>query len=146
MIGLIQRSKNANVAVDGQIIGQIEKGIVLLLGVEKSDDESKARKLADKICNYRIFSDHAGKMNLNLSQVGGQLLVVSQFTLVADTQKGNRPGFSRGASPELGQQLYKYFIEYCQSKGIETSSGQFGADMQVSLVNDGPVTFQLSVS
>jgi D-tyrosyl-tRNA(Tyr) deacylase len=118
---------------------------VLLLGIEKLDDQNKARKLADKICNYRIFSDQGGKMNLNLSQVDGQLLVVSQFTLVADTQKGNRPGFSRGASPELGQQLYNYFIEYCQSKGIVTSSGQFGADMQVTLVNDGPVTFQLTV-
>jgi D-tyrosyl-tRNA(Tyr) deacylase len=145
LIGLIQRSKNASVAVDGKIIGKIEKGIVLLLGVEKSDDEAKAQKLADKICNYRIFSDHLGKMNLNLSQVNGQLLVISQFTLVADTHKGNRPGFSRGASPEQGSQLYNYFIEYCQSKGILTSSGQFGADMQVSLVNDGPVTFQLTV-
>lgn len=145
MIGLIQRAKNASVTVDGQIIGQIEKGIVLLLGVEKSDDQAKARKLADKVCNYRIFSDQAGKMNLNLTQAKGQLLVVSQFTLVADTQKGNRPGFSRGASPEQGKQLYTYFIEYCQSKGIVTASGRFGADMQVSLVNDGPVTFQLTV-
>jgi D-tyrosyl-tRNA(Tyr) deacylase len=145
LIGLLQRAKNASVTVDGQIVGQIEQGIVLLLGVEKSDDQAKVRKLADKVCNYRVFSDQAGKMNLNLMQVNGQLLVVSQFTLVADTQKGNRPGFSRGAPPDQGVQLYRYFIEYCQSKGIATYSGQFGADMQVSLINDGPVTFQLTV-
>lgn len=145
MIGLIQRVSSARVQVKGETVGSIDKGILLLLGVERTDDQQKAEKLADKILRYRIFPDQQGKMNLNLEQVSGQLLVVSQFTLVADTQKGNRPGFSAGASPELGEQLYQYFVDYCHAQGLDCQTGIFGADMQVSLVNDGPVTFQFKV-
>ena len=105
----------------------------------------RRKKLSHKVMNYRIFSDHDGKMNLNVQQVKGELLVVSQFTLVANTQSGNRPSFSSGASPQLGQELYDYFIKCCDLEGLCCQSGEFGADMQVSLMNDGPVTFQLKV-
>ena len=145
MIGLIQRVSQAKVEVSGRTVGQIDQGILLLLGVERKDDQQSAEKLATKVMNYRIFADQDGKMNLNLKQTGGQLLVVSQFTLVADTKKGNRPGFSAGATPEQGKALYQYFASYCQAQGVKCETGQFGADMQVSLVNDGPVTFHLSV-
>ena len=145
MIGLIQRVKYAKVEVEGKSVGEIQHGILILLGVEKNDDETKAKKLSNKIKNYRIFSDHDGKMNLNVQQAKGELLVVSQFTLVANTQSGNRPSFSSGASPQLGQALYDYFITCCELEGTPCQSGEFGADMQVSLVNDGPVTFQLQV-
>ncbi|WP_158972232.1 D-aminoacyl-tRNA deacylase [Paraglaciecola sp. L3A3] len=145
MIGLIQRVKHAKVEVDKQIVGEIENGILLFLGVEKDDNHEKADKLCKKVMNYRIFADEAGKMNLNLQQVNGQLLVVSQFTLVADTQSGNRPSFSRGGSPALGEELYKYFVEACRKNNIQCETGKFAADMQVSLLNDGPVTFQLKV-
>ena len=145
MISLIQRVKHAKVDVDGKCVGEIQHGILILLGVEKSDDEAKAKKLSHKVMNYRIFSDQQGKMNLNVQQVKGELLVVSQFTLVADTQSGNRPSFSSGASPQLGEALYRYFIECCQQNGVSCKSGEFGADMQVLLLNDGPVTFQLQV-
>lgn len=145
MIALIQRVKKAKVEVDNEVVGQIDQGILVLLGVEREDDEAKAKRLAERIATYRIFSDPDGKMNLNLKQIEGDLLVVSQFTLVADTKKGTRPGFSRGASPELGERLYDYFVGQCRELGIKTETGQFGADMQVSLVNDGPVTFNLEV-
>lgn len=142
MIGLIQRVSQASVDVDNQQISAIGKGILLLLGVEKEDSAEQVEKLAQKICQYRMFSDEDGKMNLNVQQVGGSVLVVSQFTLVADTKKGNRPGFSRGASPEHGEKIYQNVIAALQGKGVDVHTGQFGADMQVSLVNDGPVTFQ----
>ena len=145
MIGLIQRVSQARVEVAQEVVGQIDSGILLLLGVERKDDQQSVEKLANKVLNYRIFADEQGKMNLNLRQAGGQLLVVSQFTLVADTKKGNRPGFSSGATPEQGEALYNAFIDYCKAQGLVCESGQFGADMQVSLVNDGPVTFNLSV-
>jgi D-tyrosyl-tRNA(Tyr) deacylase len=145
MIALIQRVKNAKVDVAGKTVGEIGHGILVLLGVEKTDDVVKAKKLCQKILNYRIFSDQQGKMNLNVQQVKGELLIVSQFTLVADTQSGNRPSFSCGASPELGKTLYDEFIGFCQGSNIPCASGEFAADMQVSLVNDGPVTFQLKV-
>lgn len=145
MIALIQRVKHAKVEINGKTVGEIKQGILVLLGVEKDDDAAKAKKLSQKVMNYRIFSDQQGKMNLNVQQVTGELLVVSQFTLVADTQSGNRPSFSSGASPELGKELYRYFIECCQQNGLPCQSGEFGADMQVSLLNDGPVTFQLKV-
>jgi D-tyrosyl-tRNA(Tyr) deacylase len=103
------------------------------------------KKLSQKVMNYRVFSDQQGKMNLNVQQVKGELLVISQFTLVADTQSGNRPSFSSGASPQLGEELYRYFIQCCQQNGMPCKSGVFGADMHVSLLNDGPVTFQLQV-
>jgi len=145
LIGLIQRVKYAKVEVDGKIVGEIKHGILVLLGFEKDDDELKAKKLSHKVMNYRVFSDHDGKMNLNVRQVEGELLVISQFTLVADTQSGNRPSFSSGAAPQLGQALYDYFIKCCELEGMPCQSGEFGADMQVSLTNDGPVTFQLHV-
>ena len=145
MIALIQRVTSAQVTVDEEITGRIDKGILVLLGVEREDDEVKAKRLVERICSYRIFPDEDGKMNLNLKQVGGELLVVSQFTLVADTKKGTRPGFSRGASPEQGNRLYETFVGLCREQGVTTQTGRFGADMQVSLVNDGPVTFSLEV-
>ncbi|AGP87223.1 MULTISPECIES: D-aminoacyl-tRNA deacylase [Alteromonas] len=145
MIGLIQRVSEANVTVAGEVIGEIGKGMLLLLGVEKEDGDAEIEKLANKLCRYRMFSDEDGKMNLNIEQVGGEILVVSQFTLVADTQKGNRPGFSRGATPEHGEAIYKKFVHALKAKGMAVSTGEFGADMQVGLVNDGPVTFQFNV-
>ena len=144
MKALIQRVKGASVEVSGVVVGEIDQGILVLLGIEKNDTPELAQKLLQKILKYRIFTDSDGKMNLNVSQMHGQLLVVSQFTLVADTQKGTRPGFSKGASAELGESLYDYFVEQA-SLLIGTKTGQFGADMQVSLVNDGPVTFLLEV-
>jgi D-tyrosyl-tRNA(Tyr) deacylase len=145
MIGLIQRVSEASVKVDGKVIGDIGQGILLLLGVEKNDGPDEVKKLAQKVCNYRIFNDENGKMNLNIGQVDGQILVVSQFTLVADTQKGNRPGFSRGAPPALGEQIYNDFLHVLKERGQAFACGQFGADMKVSLINDGPVTFHLQV-
>ena len=144
MIGLIQRVSEANVTVAGEIIGEIGKGMLVLLGVEKEDGDAEIEKLANKLCRYRMFSDEDGKMNLNIEQVGGEILVVSQFTLVADTQKGNRPGFSRGATPEHGEAIYKKFVHALRAKGMAVSTGEFGADMQVGLVNDGPVTFHFN--
>lgn len=144
MIALIQRVTQAKVDVNGETIGQIGKGLLVLLGVEKDDDQAKADKLAEKVLNYRIFSDENDKMNLNVQQAGGELLVVSQFTLAADTQKGLRPSFSKGAAPELANALYDYFSQKCAEK-IHVENGRFAADMQVSLTNDGPVTFWLNV-
>jgi len=145
LIALIQRVRSARVEVDNQITGQIEQGILVLLGVEKGDDETKLNRLVDRVMGYRIFEDEHGKMNLNVQQVGGKLLVVSQFTLPADTKKGMRPSFSSAASPELGQAMYDQFITRCRAKGMETETGRYAADMQVHLVNDGPVTFWLQV-
>lgn len=144
MIGLIQRVSEANVRVNGEIVGQIGKGLLVLLGVEKGDDRAKADKLAEKVLNYRVFSDENDKMNLNLQQAGGELLIVSQFTLAADTQKGLRPSFSKGAEPALARELYDYFSAQC-AQTVRVANGQFAADMQVSLINDGPVTFWLQV-
>jgi len=143
MKALIQRVSSASVDVNGERIGEINKGILVLLGVEREDNNAAADKLLKKIINYRIFPDEEGKMNLNLQQIDGELLIVSQFTLVADTKKGLRPGFSSGASPELGEALYQYVIEEAKKKIPNVATGQYGADMQVSLVNDGPVTFWL---
>ena len=145
MIALIQRVTQAKVDVDGITIGAIDKGLLILLGVERDDDLAKMEKLATKVMSYRIFSDENGKMNLNLQQAGGSLLVVSQFTLAADTGRGLRPSFSGAGTPDQANTLYEAFIAFCQSKGVITQTGEFGADMQVSLVNDGPVTFNLQV-
>ncbi|MEM6162389.1 D-aminoacyl-tRNA deacylase [Erwinia sp. P6884] len=145
MIALIQRALNASVTVAGETIGEIGPGLVILLGVEKGDDEQKAQRLCERVLGYRIFGDEQGKMNLNVQQAGGSVLVVSQFTLAADTQKGMRPGFSGGAEPAEAERLYTYFIGCCREKGVTTETGQFAADMQVALVNDGPVTFWLQV-
>ncbi len=145
MKALIQRVSHASVKVDGETTGAIEQGILVLLGVEKTDDKAKADKLLKKILGYRIFGDEEGKMNLNLQQVNGGLLVVSQFTLVADTAKGLRPSFSSGASPALGEELYDYFVAQADAAHASVATGRFGADMKVELLNDGPVTFMLEV-
>lgn len=145
MIGLIQRVRRAQVDVGSETVGAIGHGLLLLLGVEAADSETELRKLADKVLKYRLFNDADGKMNLDLQQVGGQLLVVSQFTLAADTQSGLRPSFTPAARPELAEPLYRRFVQYCTEQGVAVATGRFGADMQVSLVNDGPVTFWLQV-
>ena len=144
MIALIQRVTQAKVEVGSEVVGQIGKGLLVLLGVEKDDDRAKADKLAEKVLNYRVFSDENDKMNLNVQQVAGEVLVVSQFTLVADTQKGLRPSFSKGATPSLANELYEYFAQKCGEK-VKVECGRFAADMQVSLTNNGPVTFWLQV-
>ncbi|WP_034918311.1 D-aminoacyl-tRNA deacylase [Erwinia sp. 9145] len=145
MIALIQRALNASVTIAGETTGEIGPGLLILLGVEKGDDAQKAQRLCDRVLGYRIFSDENGKMNLNVQQIGGSVLVVSQFTLAADTQKGMRPGFSGGAEPGEAARLYDYFVGCCREKGITTETGRFAADMQVALVNDGPVTFWLQL-
>lgn len=145
MIALIQRVKSAHVEVAGSTVGEIQQGLLVLLGVEQQDTEARAKRLCERVLNYRVFSDENGKMNLNVRQVGGGVLVVSQFTLVADTSRGNRPGFSRGASPGLGRQMYEYFVQQVAEQNVSVATGEFGADMQVHLVNDGPVTFSLSI-
>lgn len=145
MIGLIQRVTEASVKVDGKIIGQINQGVLLLLGVEKGDDEKKADRLLERISGYRIFEDDTGRMNLSLKQIKGDLLIVSQFTLPADTKKGMRPSFSSAADPALGESLYHYFVQQAKDQLPYVETGMFAADMKVSLVNDGPVTFWLQV-
>lgn len=145
MIALIQRVTQASVTIDQQVVGAIENGLLVLLGVEQGDTEQKTIRLCERVLGYRIFSDDAGKMNLNVQQAGGSLLVISQFTLAADTQKGMRPSFTKGAKPDEAKYLYEFFVTQCQQQGIKTETGQFAADMQVSLVNDGPVTFWLQV-
>lgn len=144
MIALIQRVQHASVVVDGEIIGQINQGLLVLLGVEKDDNKAKAQRLAERVCHYRVFEDELGKMNLNVQQIGGEVLVVSQFTLPADTQKGNRPSFSCCASGEFAESLYQNFADYCGGM-VPVATGRFAADMKVSLLNDGPVTFWLQV-
>ena len=146
MIGLIQRVRSAQVDVDQQTIGKIDQGILLLLGVQREDTNQLADKLLHKVINYRIFEDDGGKMNQSLLDIQGELLIVSQFTLPADTRKGMRPSFTPAAPPAMGLALYEYFVEQA-GLAIEPSvqTGEFGADMQVSLVNDGPVTFWLEV-
>lgn len=145
MIALIQRVSRASVTVDGEIVGEIAAGLLVLLGVEQGDNQRKAERLCERVLGYRIFSDDNGKMNLNVQQAGGSALVVSQFTLAADTQKGMRPSFSRGAEPGEAERLYRYFIDQCRERGTPTASGRFAADMKVALENDGPVTFWLQV-
>ena len=145
MIGLIQRVSHAKVEIAGKVSGQIGKGILLLLGVEKEDNEAKADRLLQRVLAYRIFVDDTGRMNLSLQDIKGDLLVVSQFTLPADTRKGLRPSFSSAASPELGKAMYDYFLQQAKQSDLLIQSGEFGADMQVSLLNDGPVTFWLQV-
>ncbi|USH02364.1 D-tyrosyl-tRNA(Tyr) deacylase [Grimontia kaedaensis] len=144
MIALIQRVSEASVVVDGRTVGAIGKGLLVLLGVEKGDDDKKAHRLHEKVLGYRVFSDENDKMNLNVQQAGGEVLVVSQFTLTALTNKGMRPSFN-GAPPTEADRLYQLFSQYCRESGVKTENGVFAADMKVSLVNDGPVTFWLQV-
>jgi len=145
MIALIQRVSRASVSVDDVTVGEIGAGLLVLLGVEKGDDEQKAQRLTERVLGYRIFADENDKMNLNVQQAGGSVLVVSQFTLAADTNKGMRPSFSGGAEPAEAERLYEYFSDCCRTQGVTTANGHFAANMQVSLVNDGPVTFWLQV-
>ena len=139
MRAVVTRVKNASVVINEQVNGQIGTGFLVLLGVGPNDTEVTADKLADKICNLRVFEDENEKMNLNLEQVGGSLLVVSQFTLYADTSS-RRPGFTGAAKPDLAVPLYERFIDQCRARGFQVAHGRFGADMQVASVNDGPVT------
>ncbi len=140
---LIQRVSSANVKVDQTIIGEIGQGILALVGIEPHDDRDLIEKGIDKILKYRLFSDSEGKMNLSLLDVGAQLLLVSQFTLAANTNKGLRPSFTSAADPNLGKILFEHAVTYARTKIAEVETGQFGADMQVTLTNDGPVTFLL---
>lgn len=145
MIALIQRVTDASVRVDNEVVGEIKSGLLVLLAVEKGDDEKRCLRLAEKVLAYRVFADENDKMNLNVQQAGGELLVVSQFTLAAETKKGNRPGFSNGAEPSEAKRLYEYFNKQCRDKNMHVENGIFAANMQVSSTNDGPTTFWLQV-
>ena len=145
MIALIQRVSEARVAVGGAVIAEIGTGILALVGVERGDTDAHAVRLAEKVTAYRIFADAAGRMNLSLAQSGGGLLAVPQFTLAADTRQGLRPGFSAAADPAEGERLFGRFVESAGARVQRVATGRFGADMQVALVNDGPVTFWLQV-
>lgn len=146
MIALLQRVSSANVKVGVKPVGVIGAGLVILLGVERGDTELEALLLAEKVISYRIFADGQGKMNLSVKDVKGQILAVPQFTLAADTKNGNRPSFSSAASPETAERLFARFVTKLEEWTPRVATGQFGADMQLSLVNDGPVTFWLQVS
>ena len=138
---VIQRVKEASVKVDENIVGKIDNGFLVLIGITHTDTKENADYLAKKLCNLRVFEDENGKMNLNIKAVNGKLLLVSQFTLYAECEKsGNRPSFSDAARPEIAEPLYEYFCEKCKEEGIDVEKGIFGADMKVSLLNDGPVT------
>ena len=141
---LVQRVLEANVKVDGKIVGSINKGFLVFLGVEKGDTTHQADFLANKLLNLRIFEDANEKMNLNIKDVAGEIMVISQFTLAADTSQGNRPGFSNAEEPEKANKMYEYFNSVLVSKGIPPQTGVFQADMKVSLINDGPATFMLN--
>jgi D-tyrosyl-tRNA(Tyr) deacylase len=141
MRACIQRVTRAQVTVDGEIVGRIDRGMLVLLGVVQGDDEAAAGKLAEKIVSLRIFDDPEGKMNLALGDVGGAMLVVSQFTLAGDCRKGRRPSFDSAAPPELAERLYELFVRLVSEQRIPVATGRFRANMQVELVNDGPVTF-----
>ena len=137
---VIQRVKNASVEVDKKIVGEIEKGFLVLIGIKVGDTKEKADYLVRKLCNLRVFTDENDKMNLSLKDVGGQLLIVSQFTLYGDCSEGNRPSFIEAARPDEAIPLYEYFCNECAQKGFDVQKGIFGADMKVQLLNDGPVT------
>ena len=143
MMSVIQRVKNARVEVEGKVIGQIEQGLLALVCAEKGDTEAEADKLLAKMLKLRIFSDEAGKMNKSVQDVDGGLLIVSQFTLAADTKGGNRPSFTAAAAPDEGRRLYNYFVEQARAAHPVVQTGEFAADMQVHLVNDGPVTIPM---
>jgi len=145
MIGLLQRVTKATVTVDGEIVGQIGPGLAVLVGVQRGDTSEQARRLAERLVAYRVFEDPAGKMNLSLADTDGQLLLIPQFTLAADTRKGNRASFSRAAQPEAGRKLFAALVAAARAAGIRVETGRFGAKMDVSLVNQGPVTFWLDV-
>ena len=146
MIGLLQRVSEASVTVDGELVGRIGKGLLVLLCAERGDTQKEAEALLAKLLAYRVFYDEAGKMNLNLAQVNGGLLLVPQFTLAADTRSGNRPSFTPAAPPQQARELFDYTVVRASSSHADVQTGRFGADMKVALVNDGPVTFWLQVS
>jgi len=143
MIALLQRVTRASVEIAGEPRAAIGRGLLVLIGVEPEDDETHASKLLERLLNYRVFADEGGKMNISLRQIDGALLLVPQFTLAADTRHGLRPGFSGAAPPEQGRRLFDFLVQYALSRHAPVQSGVFGADMQVSLVNDGPVTLWL---
>ncbi|MEK7207715.1 MAG: D-aminoacyl-tRNA deacylase [Pseudomonadota bacterium] len=143
MIGLLQRVSSARISVGGEVVGVIERGILVFVGVEQNDDEAKADRLLERLLGYRIFPDAAGKMNLSVQDIRGGLLLVPQFTLAADTKKGMRPSFTPAAAPAEGQRLFAYLADAARAQHTPVAVGVFGADMQVTLTNDGPVTFWL---
>ncbi|HLQ84708.1 MAG TPA: D-aminoacyl-tRNA deacylase [Salinisphaeraceae bacterium] len=143
MIALLQRVRSASVAIDGTTVAAIERGILALVAAERDDDEARARRLAERVGSYRLFSDTEGRMNLNVAQAGGAILAVPQFTLAADTRRGNRPGFSRALAGAPAEHLFNVFADALAQGAVPVALGRFGADMQVALVNDGPVTFWL---
>ncbi len=143
MIALLQRVSEASVSVDNKVVGEIEQGLLVLLAIEPDDNQEKAKRLAEKVAGYRIFEDENGKMNLNVKQINGDILVVSQFTLAANTSKGLRPSFTSAAPPKLSEELYQYFCQQLRLLDFVVPTGIFGADMQVRLLNDGPVTINL---
>jgi D-tyrosyl-tRNA(Tyr) deacylase len=143
MIALLQRVSEAKVEVDGRIIGSIGPGSLVLIGVEKGDQADQAERLVDRLITYRVFADEAGKMNRSLADIAGGLLLVPQFTLAADTQSGTRPGFSTAAPPNEGKRLFDHLVRYAREQHSIVATGEFGAHMRVSLINDGPVTFWL---
>lgn len=143
MIALLQRVSEASVSVDNKVVGGIEQGLLVLLAIEPGDNQEKAKRLAEKVAGYRIFEDENGKMNLNVKQINGDILVVSQFTLAANTSKGLRPSFTSAAPPKLSEELYQYFCQQLRLLDFAVPTGIFGADMQVRLLNDGPVTINL---
>ena len=145
MIGLLQRVSRARVDVDQQVVAAIGTGLVVLIGVEKSDTETRADRLLQRLLGYRVFPDKDGKMNLSLTDIDGELLLVPQFTLPADTAKGMRPSFSSAAPPQRGRELFDYLLDRARAGYPKVAAGVFGADMQVTLTNDGPVTFWLQV-
>jgi D-tyrosyl-tRNA(Tyr) deacylase len=146
MIGLLQRVSSASVVVDGVMIGAIDAGLMVLVCAERNDTEKEADALLTKLLAYRVFADDAGKMNRSVTDIGGGLLLVPQFTLAADTKSGTRPSFTPAAAPADGLRLFTYFVEQARQKHAKVETGQFGADMKVSLTNDGPVTFWLQTT
>ena len=145
MIGLLQRVSHADVTVGGQCVGAVALGLLVLIGIERRDTEAEADRLLERLLGYRVFADPDGRMNLSVSDVRGGLLLVPQFTLAADTNKGTRPSFSSAADPDEGRRLFEYVVERARRSHSPVATGSFGADMQVSLTNDGPVTFWLQV-
>lgn len=145
MIGLLQRVSEASVRVDGAEVSRIGPGLLVLVGVEKGDSETQADRLLERLLGYRVFSDDQGRMNRSLAEVGGGLLLVSQFTLAADTDKGTRASFSSAAPPEEGRRLFDHLVDKARLAHPDVATGEFGAHMEVALVNDGPVTFRLQV-
>ena len=145
MIGLLQRVSEASVTVEGDVIGRIDRGILVLVGVQKEDDASKVDRMASRLLTYRVFADAEDKMNLSVQDIAGGVLLVPQFTLAADTQKGTRASFTSAAPPETARELFDLLVEKIKPQHQPVATGQFGADMQVALINDGPVTFWLEV-